>query len=196
MRTYHTEADLSGAVDLAPGYHGTCWVDLSGESMHADRAIPRPLVVFLTEVSCIVRAAAVPERIGVAYQRVLAGARPENYMRWHRDNEDGGVRFHAAVATDGARVPLAWPSDPTWVGRKVTDTPWEQAHQPANGDIAMFTTEPHGVVPQPERPGEVTVIFFATLYRSRADADLYTTNNAATPEHAALPALAQTRLPA
>jgi hypothetical protein len=88
-----------------------------------------------------------------------------------------GTRFSTAVATDDARVNLAFTDSPDWVRCQVVHTDWEQADQPANGDIAVFTTEPHGVLPQSVRPGEQTAVFFTTLYTSKEAADPSTTSN-------------------
>ena len=193
MQGYAISSDLSGAFSEATGYHGTCWIDLSNGELAIDREVPAPLKTFVTEVANIVHTDEIPNcLIGCAYMRIIEGSAPENYMKWHVDNEDGGVRFHTAIATDNAKVNLAWP-DPSWVGQKVTDTEWTAASQPENGVIVAFTTEPHGVLPQPARPGEKTAVFFVTLYASREMADLYTTNNTATSGHAALPALEATR---
>lgn len=177
------------------GYHGTTWVHLGEHGgPRWDPEVPGLLHDFLREVE---RAAAVscPDREhGCAYLRVLDGAQPENYMLWHVDNLDGGVRFTTTLATDGACAQLAWLLDPELLDEPVETTyqsaPWVQ---PPNGTLVEFTTEPHGVLPQVERPGELTVILFATLYKSREAADLYTTNNTATAAHAALPALERSR---
>jgi hypothetical protein len=104
--------------------------------------------------------------------RVLDGASPENRLRWHAVDLPG-VRFSTAIATDGANVNLAWLPSDDLVGRTVAETDWERFPQSRNGDIVVFRKEPHGVVPQPRRPGELTVVFFATFYKNQAEADRY-----------------------
>jgi hypothetical protein len=186
--------DLSAVFGLPPGYHGTCWAELAGPMMIVDRPVPAALWEFLTAVQHVVRDQSLTGCVhGCAYVRVVDAGRPENYMSWHTDNHDGGVRFATSIATDGARVNLAWPADANEVGVPVEDTDWQRAVQPANGRICVFTTELHGVVPQPARPGELTANFFATFYPSRAVADLWSTNNTATAGHQALPVLEATR---
>lgn len=194
VQVYRNTLDLSAAFTEGVGYHSPCWVDLSSGSLVVDREVPAPLRAFLEEVNQIVHKDDLANgcRIGCAYMRVIDGGSPENYMKWHIDNQDGATRFHTAISTDGARVNLAWPAEEL-VGRKVTDTEWQSAMQPGNGEICVFTTEPHGVLPQPDRTGELTAIFFATLYPNRAAADLYATNNTSTGSHAMLPGLEKTR---
>lgn len=185
--------ELVSAFELGPGYHGMTWVDLSqDEPQCEDPDVPKALRAFIGEVGKLMRRddrLAGIGHIGCAYVRVVDAAEPENYMRWHRDNQDGGVRFHTASSSDGAAVNLAWPEDSTVEGQVVTDTDWGSAYQPANGVIVGFTNEVHGVVPQPERPDATTALFFMTVYPSREEADLYTTNNTITGQHAALPEL-------
>jgi hypothetical protein len=193
MRTF-PGPDLSDIFRLDPGYHGTCWAERVTGTISIDREVPRPLERFLIAVRRIIDVQQLEDCVhGCAYVRVVDGGRPENYMSWHVDNEDGGVRFATSIATDEACVNLAWPADASEVGVPVEATDWGRAVQPANGRICVFTTEPHGVVPQPVRPGERTANFFATFYPSRAVADLWSTNNTATAGHQALPVLEATR---
>lgn len=195
MKTYPTHLALSDVDHLDdPGYYGTCWFEVREHGPRTDRLVPGLLGHFLHEVARVALAEGLEERVGPAYLRVVDAGRPENYMLWHADCEDGGVRFHAALATDGRPVTLAWPDDPALVGQPVEATCREALWlQPPNGTLCRFTTEPHGVLPQPARPGERTVVLFTTLYRTRAAADLYTTNNTTTPEHVALPQLEVSR---
>lgn len=188
--------DLTGVFEAGVGYHSAAWIEVSDNGeVAADRDIADPLRLFLGEVAAMVKEN--PERvlgrIGVAYMRVIDGRSPENYMKWHVDNPDGANRFHTAVSTDGSAVNLAWPEDESLIGHRVDETDWSEAYQPNNGVIVGFTTEPHGVLPQAERPGQATAIYFATLYQNRQDADLYTTNNTQTGSHAMLPTLEDTR---
>lgn len=187
---------LTAALSEEVGYHGTCWLDLTDDGFVIDQDVPAPLEAFVTEVAKYVRANRLPNCVaGVAYMRVIDGAMPENDMRWHTDNADGGVRFHTAIATDDARVNLAYPPDVSDVGMKVLDTNWQTAWQPDNGVVVVFTTEPHGVLPQWPRPGQRTIVFFATLYESREVADICNCANLepAMTVHAALPALEASR---
>lgn len=187
--------DLTEAFHRPPGYHGACWVDLCSPAL-VDRQIPRPLRRFLFEVRAMAADAELKERHGVAYFRVIDGAHAHNDLAWHIDNNPCGVRFQTAISTDGAPVNLAWLEDRDHIGQPVADT-YEQARywQPDNGVIVCFRRQPHGVLPQPERPGELTVVFFATLYPTRADADLYTTHchGVDSGDHAILPTLEATR---
>lgn len=198
MRTFHYDLDLEDALHLPPGYHGTTWFELdptsSVISLEHPRETPTTLVAFLLGVARAAAELDVDLRFGTAYLRVIDGGAPENYMNWHVDNEDGGVRFHTAIATDDARVNLAWPKSDDVANQPVEET-WNDVEydQPANGELVAFTTELHGVLPQLPRPGEATIVFFATLYTSREAADLYTTNNTATSGHGTLPALEPTR---
>jgi hypothetical protein len=178
MQSYKNPAlDLSAAFKEPTGYLGTCWIDLSDGELKIDQAIPSALEAFLREVVKIVHANDMTScLIGCAYMRVIDGSFPENRLRWHAVNLPG-VRFSTAIATDGAQTNLAWLPDDELVGYRVGDTDWEQFPQSANGDIIVFTTEPHGVLPQPARPGELTVVFFVTLYKSQAEADLYEHHN-------------------
>jgi len=196
---HNPELDLTNAFNREPGYHGAAWVEVTDTGYATDRPVPNELGQFLTEVARLTaNTESIRElgRIGCAYMRVIDGANPENYMKWHVDNEDGGLRFHTAISTDGAKVNLAWPQDESLVGQPVENTDWQQAaHQPDNGVIVGFTTQPHGVLPQPSRPGEKTAIFFATLYKERSAADLYSTNNTSTESHAMLPSLEDSRYP-
>lgn len=191
IERFNPDLNLADAFVQDVGYHGTCWIDLNGEESKFDRDVPAPLQEFVGEVSRIVKEGTLRGLggIGCAYLRVIDGAHPENYMRWHIDNQDGGVRFHTAISTDGTPVNLAWPEDQSFVGQPVEDTEWGEAYQPDNGVIVGFTTEPHGVLPLPERPGEKTAIFFATMYDNREQADLYTTNNTTGSQHGTLPSL-------
>jgi hypothetical protein len=187
--------NLTSAFDHAAGYHGTAWVDL-GDGVAIDRPVPDALREFIDEVADLRVRRGIPEAIGTAYMRIIDAGHPENYMHWHRDNQDGGVRFHTAISTDGAQVCLAWATSDEWEGRPVAETPWRTARLPINGEVTVFTTELHGVLPLPPRPGELTAVFFVTLYADRETADLYTTNNCATTttaDHAALPVLEATR---
>lgn len=188
--------NLSTIFDEPVGYHGAAWVDLTDGQINIDRPVPEALFHFLTEVSHHANELDLPERIGTAYVRVIDAGQPENYMTWHRDNADGGVRFHVAISTDGRLVNLAFLHELSHdlVGQSVEDT-WQHAHwdQHPNGTLVMFTDEPHGVLPQPPRPNERTAVFFATLYMDRASADLYMTNNTTTANHAALPQLEDAR---
>jgi hypothetical protein len=197
--------DLTPVFSFGVGYHSASWIEIEsattddGRTVFTTTAEPpmlHPLDRFIGEVSRIVVRENDDRRIGVAYMRVIDGAKPENYMVWHVDNPDGAVRFHTAIATDDAKVNLAWLQDADLIGAPVERT-WQTARfvQPANGVIVKFTTEPHGVLPQDPRPGHLTAIFFATLYRTRAEADLYTTNNTQTGSHAMLPRLEPTRGP-
>lgn len=188
------ELDLTPVFDLPVGYHSAAWVDLTGDTVVSDRPLLTPLDQFVAEVHAVVHREGIQRWIGAAYMRVIDGERPENYMRWHVDPLDDAYRFHTAIATDDASVNLAWPVDQATEGRKVEDS-WTDVEyvQPPNGELIVFTTEVHGVLPQPVRPGQRTAIFFATLYRDRQAADLYTTNNTQTESHAMLPALEPTR---
>ena len=174
MEAYRNSAlDLSGAFQQAMGYGAACWVDLTGRKITIDRAIPSALESFLREVACIIDLAEMDDcRIGCAYLRVIDGATPENQLRWHSVDLPG-VRFSTTITTDGAKANLAWLPDEELVGRKVADTDWRQFHQSENGDIVVFRREPHGVVPQSARPGELTAVFFATFYKNKAEADRY-----------------------
>jgi hypothetical protein len=192
--SHYPDLDLTPVFTHGVGYHGAAWIDLSDGIVSADRLLLPPLDQFVATVADMAETAGIDQRVGVAYMRVIDGSEPENYMRWHRDNPDGAVRFHTAIATDNAQVNLSWLVDDDLIGFKVTDTEWPvEGVQPPNGDVTMFTTEAHGVLPQPVRPGQFTAIFFATLYTDRLTADLYTTNNTQTGSHAMLPTLEQTR---
>lgn len=193
--------NLIGAWDYGPGYHGTCWFEVTPDGdLRVDRRIPEPLQHFLLEVAWMIYRNEQPERIGCGYMRIIDAGEPENHMVWHRDNPDGGVRYHTAITTDDAKAALAWTSVDDWEGVKVVDTEWldpQRVQQPSNGVVERFTSELHGVLPQKPRPGERTAIFFATLYTHRNAADLYTTNcfpaGAAAPKHATLPTLESDR---
>lgn len=191
MKSYSLGLDLSSAFDEEPGYHGTTWVSLESGELHTDRPVPGALNNFLQGVRGIVADEDLKGcNHGSAYMRVIDASNPENYMCWHIDNQDGGVRFSTAISTDGVGVNLAWPDDPSVVGKKVIDTDYRLSTQPDNGDIVVFTTEPHGVLPLQPRLGERTAVFFVTMYESREKADLYTCNNTVTPhQHATLPSL-------
>lgn len=198
MKTFEIPP-LAGAFDYPVDYHDPCWVDLSN-GLSIDRPVCAPLEEFIRQVARIVRENNLPDcNVGVAYMRVIDGENPQNEMAWHIDNQDGGTRFSTALATDDARVNLAWTSDTSMVGAKVAKTRWEDEFQPDNNVIVVFTVEPHGVLPQPERRGERTAVFFSTLYKDRKTADLYTTNcfdaddGEISHTHAALPALENSR---
>lgn len=190
--------DMWSAADLPPGYHGTCWWRATplGTAL-VDRDIPASLRAFLSAVARMAEREGSDRRVGAGYVRVIDGAAPENYMAWHVDNPDQAERYHLTLATDGAPVHLAF-LDPA-AGAELVGQPVESTHQlasyrqPPNGTLVRFTTEPHGVLPQPARPGAKTIIFFATLYRNRQEADLYTTNNTSTGQHGTLPTLEGTR---
>jgi len=198
MKTFQAP-DLTEAFEHPAGYHSPVWLDLTGGPL-IGAAVPAPLEAFVLEVAKIVRENKLPDcNIGVAYMRVIDGERPQNEMAWHVDNQDGGTRFSTAISTDDAKVNLAWAGDQNLAGQKVTHTDWHSEFQPDNGAIAVFTTEVHGVIPQPQRPGQLTAVFFSTLYKDRATADLYTTNcfdtddGEASHTHAALPQLEGSR---
>lgn len=165
-----TELRLASAFDHDVGYHGACWVDLSGGTVAIDRPIPEALDNFIQGAADIANERSGTQRVGPAYMRIIDAGEPENHLAWHTDNPDGGIRFTTAVSTDGADVNLAFakPGQP-WLGRKVEDTRFWEAHQPKNGEIVWFTTQAHGVIPQPPRPGERTAVFFVTLYDTRED---------------------------
>ena len=181
--------DLSSVFDLDVGYHGVSWVDLYEVGFGTDW-MPEPLIRFVGTAVPYARERGLPA--GCCYVRIVDAGQPENYMSWHTDNHDGGLRFATSISTDGVPVNLAWPEQPGWEGVTVTDTAWGDAWQAPNGQVVMFTTELHGVLPQEPRPGERTANFFVTFYERRELADLHTTNNTATSEHQALPALSTT----
>lgn len=166
---------LKSGLDLPVGYHGVTWFEVDLQAYTIESPVPQALRNFIGEVAHLARDCNIPERHGMAYMRVIDAGQPENYMKRHVDNEDGGVRFSTAVSSDDVPVNL------------VFDT------QLPNGEIAVFTTEPHHVKVQPARPGQRTAVFFATLYRSRAEAELYVTHNTTDYTHAVLPSLEDTR---
>lgn len=196
---------LREAFNLAPGYHSACWVERSDTGFTTDRAIPEPLKAFLAAACRKAHEVGISESVGAAYMRIIDGNEPENYLLWHTDNADGGVRFTTTIASDDAPVQLGWLLDDysDLVGESVERSlPWLNAQQPRgyrqppNGEVVMFTTQPHGVLPQRPRPGERTAVFFMTLYRSRREADLFTTNCTKVGEvveHHELPQLESTR---
>lgn len=182
--------------DIRPvdvGYY-PAWVKRVDHHILVDRDIPLPLWEFLDRVNDIALDRDIDKPAGVAYLRVVDGSDVNDRQRWHHDNEhDGAVRFTAAVTTDGAPASIAFLTDPQLVGAPTSAThPHTQA---PNGTVDVFTTEPHGVVQLPARPGELTGVFFCTLYDSRQQADLYTTQNMSggDQQHRALPTLERTR---
>ena len=184
------------ATDMVPGYHGACWVRVTDDAARTDRDVPPALRAFLSRVNTMALNEDSKHRIGCAYFRVIDAGTPENYMAWHRDNLDGAERYHTAIATDGAPVHLAFLADGQdhLVGQPVESTHATARYtQPGNGTVVRFEQDAHGVLPQLVRPNDRTVIFFATLYQTRAEADLYSTNNTRTGSHAMLPTLEGTR---
>lgn len=182
---------LFAIFNLPVGYHAISWVQLTDDGFTTDTPVHPAMASFLRACTEWIVAQGVQRSCHVAccYVRIVDAGSPENYMSWHTDNHDGGLRFATSISTDDIPVNLAWPPDDTNVGIPVQDTDWRAARQAPNGAIVVFTTEPHGVIPQEPRPGALTANFFATFYESREVADLYQTNNTATSSHQALPAL-------
>jgi hypothetical protein len=188
------ETLLKGALELPVGYHGACWVDLEDDHLSVGPDAPIPLVVFLAEVSRISWAAHdITERHGTAYLRVVDAAQPDSGMRWHRDLTEGGVRFTTAVSSDDYPVNLGFLRDDArgFVDRPCVGTPSWRFDQPANGDIAVFRTEPHGALPRVVNHGARTAVFFATLWHTRDDVDLRCHCRPGETDHPALSQLAE-----
>lgn len=180
------------AFEPAPGYHGVAWATLDPDGIQTDRIVPAALWRFLATIhSAILERGLLAERhTGPAYLRVVDGAHPENYMRWHRDNQtDGGLRFATAIATDHAPVHFLFTTREEWIGLEVADTPWMTAELIDPGIITAFREDIHGVRPLPPRPGHKTAVMFCTLHPDRTCADLETTNNTSGFRHAVLPTL-------
>lgn len=183
--------DLTGAFDLAPGYYSPCWLERAGRVFVPDRKIVEPLTDFIGQVSGIANASSLSEPVGDAFLRVIDAEYPCPRMRWHVDNDEHGVRFTTAIASDGWPVNMAFLDDERFVGDPV-DVSHPYTQYP-NGHTCVFRREPHGALPTVVRPGARTAVFFATLYPSRRVADLHTDNGGNGSVHRALPALESTR---
>jgi hypothetical protein len=172
----HPIPGVRPALAFDVGYRDVCWFNVFEAGMQPDRDVSPQMREFLYRVAALAHDLNLDEQHGVAYLRVIDAGEPENYMVEHVDNEHGGVRFTTAVATDDYPVNMVFGDE-----------------QPPNGHLVMFTTEPHRVRKQYPRPGEKTVVFFATLNSSREAADLVTTNNTGTGIHAVLGQLRESR---
>lgn len=182
-----TNYDLPGAFDLDAGYHDPCVIERAGRLFVPDRDVHPALRHFVGQVAAIANAAGLAEPVGDACLRVIDVTTPQVTQRWHTDNDDSGVRFTTAIASDGWPVNLAFLHDDDRVGEPV-NAAHPHAQYP-NGWTMVFRREPHGALPSPPRPGQRTAVFFATLYPSRRDLDLYTNHCGNGPVHQILPAL-------
>lgn len=179
-------ARYDDAFALPVGYHAPCNITrLDNGGYRVDRTIPDVLHHFLGVVTALADEAQLPQPGGVGYLRIVDASTTFRQL-WHIDNDDGGVRFTTAVATDGHPVNMAFLDDHDRVGCPVD--PADSHSQHRDGTVRMFRREPHGALPAPPRPGALTAVFFATLYPSAAD--LWTNNCGNGPVHQALPALA------
>lgn len=183
---------LPDTFQMPAGYHAPCWIErTTATAVVPDREIPAPLRRFLNAIGFMAYEHSINHRHGTAYMRVMPASASRG-MQWHVDNDDGAVRFTAAASSDDHPVGMAWLQDPELIG---VDSSYAHPHtQTPNGHIAMFRQEPHGVIPRDDDTDAVTVVYFATLWESRDDADLYTSHTVRDElRHPALPSLEGTR---